>query len=112
MNWIELTDESQIAGIKERSMLKPQVIFKHSTRCSISNVAKSRLERNTPPQDVDFYFLDLIKYKHISGKIAEYFSVYHESPQVLLIKNGDCVYDESHSGISMDEITEQATSAH
>ena len=108
MNWIELNDESQIANIKERSKLKPQVIFKHSTRCSISSVAKSRLERSTSPQDVDFYFLDLIKYKNISGKIAEDFAVYHESPQVLLIKNGECVYDESHSGISMDEITEQA----
>lgn len=108
MNWIELTDESQIAGIKELSKLKAQVIFKHSTRCAVSSVAKSRLERNTPPQDVDFYFLDLIKYRNISGKIAEDFAVYHESPQILLIKNGECVYDESHSGISMDEIAEQA----
>ncbi len=111
MNWIELTDESQVEIIKERSKLQPQVIFKHSTRCSISSVAKNRLERNTPLEDVDFYFLDLIRYKDLSGKIADVFSVYHESPQVLLIKNGECVYDESHSGISMEEIAEQASTA-
>jgi len=108
MDWIDLTNVSQLAEIKEQSKVKPQLIFKHSTRCSISGVAKSRLERNNPPENVDFYFLDLIKNRDISNKIAEEFSVFHESPQVLLIKNGECVYDESHSGISMDEIEEQA----
>ncbi len=109
MDWIDLTNVSQLAEIKEQSKVKPQLIFKHSTRCSISSVAKSRLERSTPPENVDFYFLDLIKNRDISNKIAEEFSVSHESPQVLLIKNCECVYDESHSGISMDEIEEQAT---
>ncbi len=109
MNWIALTNETQLKEIKERSKVKPQIIFKHSTRCSISSVAKNRLERSHLPQDADFYYLDLIQHRHISGKIAEYFSVYHESPQILLIKNGECIYDESHSGISMDEITEQLT---
>lgn len=107
MNWIELTDPSQLQQIKERSGQVPQVIFKHSTRCSISSVAKSRLERTEPPANVDFYYLDLIRHRDISNKIAEDFSVYHESPQILLIKNGECVYDESHSGISMDDIAEQ-----
>lgn len=110
MNWISLSNEAQLEEIKERSTVKPQVIFKHSTRCAVSSMAKSRLERSTPPPDTDFYFLDLIQHRNISGKIAEEFSVYHESPQILLIKNGECVYDESHSGISMDEIADQVNS--
>ena len=109
MNWIELTTASQLADIKEQSKNKPQLIFKHSTRCSISSVAKNRLERSTPPENIDFYFLDLIRNRDISGKIAEEFSVFHESPQVLLINNGECVYDESHSGINMDDIQEQVS---
>ena len=108
MDWIALTEKEQLADIKELSKNKPQLIFKHSTRCSISGVAKNRLEKSTPPENIDFYFLDLIRNREISNKIAEDFSVFHESPQVLLIKNGECVYDESHSGISMDEIKEQA----
>jgi bacillithiol system protein YtxJ len=107
MNWKELTKESQLSEIKQESKNRPQVIFKHSTRCSISAVAKSRLERGTPPPNVDFYFLDLIRDRSLSNKIAEEFSVYHESPQVLVIKNGECVYDESHSGISMADIEDQ-----
>lgn len=108
MDWIEITAAAQLAGIKELSKSKPQVIYKHSTRCSISSVVKNRLERGTTPANVDFYYLDLIRHRDISNKIAEDFAVYHESPQVLLIRNGECVYDESHSGITMDEIEEQA----
>ena len=106
MNWIDLHNDLQLQRIKESSKIRPQVIFKHSTRCSISSMAKSRLERNKQPESVDFHFLDLIKYRSLSNKIAEEFSVNHESPQVLLIKNTTCVYEESHSGIDMDEITE------
>jgi bacillithiol system protein YtxJ len=108
MNWIDLNDEQQLHTIKELSNVKPQLIFKHSTRCSISSMAKSRLERTAQPDGVDFYFLDLLKHRNISNKIAEDFLVHHESPQILLIKDGACVYDESQSGITMDEIVEQA----
>jgi bacillithiol system protein YtxJ len=108
MDWISLNSSAQLADIKEKSKNKAQLIFKHSTRCSISSMAKNRLERETPPENVDFYYLDLISYRELSAKIAEEFSVFHESPQVILIKNGECSYDESHSGINMDDIKEQA----
>lgn len=107
MNWIDLNSVNQLTAIKELSKTKAQVIFKHSTRCSISSMAKSRLERKQQPDASDFYFLDLIRFRSLSDKISEDFSVFHESPQVLIIKNTACVYDESHSGIDMDEIAEQ-----
>ncbi len=108
MNWINLQQEEQLEHIKESSKTKPQVIFKHSSRCSISSVVKNRLENSAVPPGIDFYFLDLIRFRNISNKVAEDFAVYHESPQILLIKNGECTYDESHSGIMMSEIAEQA----
>ncbi|MFL9482607.1 bacillithiol system redox-active protein YtxJ [Chitinophagaceae bacterium LWZ2-11] len=108
MNWIPLTSEDKLKDIKEKSFSVPQLIFKHSTRCSISSMAKSRLERGDAPADVDFHYLDLIAHRNISNAIAEAFQVAHESPQILLIKNGDCVYDESHSAINMDDIAEEA----
>lgn len=110
MNWIELKEESQIDTIKEESGAMPVVIFKHSVNCNISSMAKGRLERSDAPQGIPFYYLDLIRYRGISNKIAEVFGVHHESPQILLIKEGDCVYDESHGSIMMDEIIAQATS--
>ncbi|MEJ7627882.1 MAG: bacillithiol system redox-active protein YtxJ [Ferruginibacter sp.] len=107
MNWKLLTDEDQLENIKTLSSSTPQLIFKHSTRCSISGMAKNRLERSSVPDGIDFYYLDLLKYRNISSKLETDFIVHHESPQVLLIINGECVYDESHSGISMDEIEDQ-----
>ena len=108
MNWIPLTSEQQLQEITANSKSKPQLIFKHSIRCGISSMAKSRLERSKTPGSIDFYYLDLINYRSISNKLSELFDVAHESPQVLLIKNGECIYEESHSGIRMEEIIEQA----
>ena len=71
-------------------------------------MAFSRFERSVAPDSLDFYYLDLLNYRQISSAIAEKFHVHHESPQVLLIKNGACTYDESHYGIMMDELLEQA----
>jgi bacillithiol system protein YtxJ len=108
MNWITLNDEGALEEIRSKSSDKPQVIFKHSTRCSISSMAKNRLDRADQPEGIDFYYLDLISNRNLSNKVAEVFNVEHESPQILLIKGGECVYDESHMGISIDEIAEQA----
>ncbi len=109
MNWIPLTDLNQLETIQDLSFTTPQVIFKHSTTCSISKMSLARLERSEAPTSIQFYYLDLLNYRAISNAIAEKFSVYHESPQILLIKNGECNYDESHGGIQMEEIVEQAT---
>jgi bacillithiol system protein YtxJ len=108
MDWISLQYEDQLNDIKSFSASKPQLIFKHSTRCSISSVAKNRLEKSKQPDYIDFYYLDLLKYRDISNKISDIFNVHHESPQVILIKNGECIYEESHSGIDMNDIEEQA----
>ena len=104
MEWKVLNEDQQINTLIEQSKIRPQVIFKHSTRCSISAVAKNRLDKAKVPEDIDFHYLDLIGYRNISMQVAERFQVHHESPQVLIIKNGECVYDESHMGISMQDI--------
>src|ERR1700733_8009947 len=102
MNWIPLLNEQQLEELKRNSDHRPQVIFKHSSRCGVSSMARTRLDRSEFPQGIDFYFLDIIRYRSISNKIATDFKVHHESPQVLVIKDGTCVYDESHSGIHME----------
>ncbi|MEI6949335.1 bacillithiol system redox-active protein YtxJ [Paraflavisolibacter sp. H34] len=110
MKWIHLTEDEQLKEIVARSGQKPQVIFKHSTRCSISSVALRRFQVDTPPEDIDFYYLDLFAHRNISNKVADVFKVRHQSPQVLLIKDGKCIYDESHLGISLEEILEKVES--
>ena len=108
MQWIHLTDEEQLKQIISNSEAKPQVIFKHSTRCSISSVAYQRLQKAQQPEGIDFYYLDLLAHRPLSNRIADVFRVHHESPQVLVIREGKCVYDESHLAISMMDIVESA----
>jgi bacillithiol system protein YtxJ len=104
MNWQPITTIDQLEQIKSASFTTPQVIFKHSTTCSISRMALDRFERADAPENVDFHYLDLLNYRSISNAIAEFFQVHHESPQVILVKQGECIYDESHYGIMMDEL--------
>lgn len=106
MQWTNITELNQIDTIKKATGYS--VIFKHSTRCSVSLMAKRGFESDWDviPENTALYFLDLIAHRDISAHIAEIFQVHHESPQVLLIKDGGCVLDSSHSDISAEEIAE------
>jgi bacillithiol system protein YtxJ len=108
MDWISLENESQLDEIITLSGSAPQVIFKHSTRCSVSSMVKNRLDKDRAPGGITFYFLDLIQYRNISNQIAQYFNIRHQSPQVLVIQNGKCTYTESHYGITMEDIESAA----
>ena len=100
MNWNYIEKLEQINEVKEKSFHKPQLIFKHSTRCIISKMSLKNFENDFMLDGVvDVYFLDLIAYREISNKIADEFGITHQSPQILLIKDGKVIYDESHEGI-------------
>ncbi len=100
MNWKVLEHTDQIDKIINESWNKTVLIFKHSTRCIISKMALKNFESDFLLHDViDAYYLDLITYRDISNKISDVFSVEHQSPQILLIKDGVVVYNESHEGI-------------
>jgi bacillithiol system protein YtxJ len=109
-SWIQLTQPEQLVDIVRESEEQTVLIFKHSTTCSISAAAKSRLERQWADaglQNVKLYYLDLLRFRPISNEIAEKFGVRHESPQLLLIKQGECRYDASHMGIRLSDVQSQ-----
>lgn len=100
--WNGLTSLTQLDDIKEKSLLKTQLIFKHSTRCGISRMVKNQFlkDYDFTEKDFDLYYLDLIEYRTISNEIANIFQVYHESPQLLVIKNGIAITSKSHGAIN------------
>ncbi len=106
VGWEHLTEASQLERILEESKAKPVLIYKHSTRCGISSMALDRLERSWDEEGkaIKPYFLDLITYRNISNIVAEMFNVYHQSPQIIVIKDGKAVFDESHMGISFQAL--------
>ena len=105
--WLPLTQPDQIIDLAQASHEQPVLIFKHSTTCSISAAAKSKIERQWADSglaDVPLYYLDLLRFRPLSAQIAEQFNVRHESPQLLLIRGGQCRYDASHMGIRLNEV--------
>src|SRR6187549_3705319 len=108
MNWINLTEENQLNELIEKSNDTPQAIYKHSTRCSVSSVVLQRLKSSKDDKPLNIYYLDLFQYRSLSNKVAEVFSEHHESPQILLIKNGKCIYAESHMSISPKDLINEA----
>ena len=104
--WKILKSVDDLNEINQRSIEKPQLIFKHSTRCSISSMAKNRLDLQIDmlTSQYDCYYLDLIQYRPVSNEISLRYEVVHESPQVIIINNGKAVYDVSHHMIKPNVI--------
>lgn len=103
MEWIQLKDLRQLDEIGQQNDYA--LIFKHSTRCPVSSMAKRQFEmdRDVLPTSLPCYFLDLIAYRDISNAVAQKWNVQHESPQLLLIHSNQCIYNESHSNIDAQE---------
>jgi bacillithiol system protein YtxJ len=96
----------QFDEIDEISQTKPVVLFKHSTRCSISRMALKQFdaEFNYPEEKIDWYLLDLLNHRDLSNEIASRYNVMHQSPQIVVIRNGKAVFNESHDSISAEDL--------
>ena len=101
LNRIGLTDEDQFDELIKTSIQKTILIFKHSTRCGISRMVLKRFEKinSKASSDFEYYYLDIMKYRDLSNTIADTFNVYHESPQLLVIKNEQLISHASHFDI-------------
>ncbi|MCM4152148.1 bacillithiol system redox-active protein YtxJ [Arenibacter sp. N53] len=104
--WIPLASIEQLEKIRERSKIKPQAIFKHSTTCGISRMVMNRFNEgyDIPANSLDLHYLDLHNYRSVSNEASSIFGVIHESPQLLVVKNGEVVAHESHGAITQLDI--------
>ena len=104
--WNDLTDLKQLDAIVDESGKTPVIIFKHSTRCPVSRMALRNFENEYSIEDGNAkpYYLDLLEHRGISNEIASRFKVTHQSPQLILIKEGKAVYDTSHNDIDANEV--------
>ena len=107
-DWISLTEPQQLNGLVKESSSIPVIIYKHSSRCGLSAMTENKLEEGWEllQPKVKLYFLDLIRDREVSKSVAERFNVRHQSPQILIIKNGICVYNSSHYEINVKTILE------
>jgi len=105
VGWRQLTNLGQLNEIGEVSTEKAVLIFKHSTRCSVSRMVLKQFENEFDLQDkIVPYFLDLLEHREISNAIARDYEVQHQSPQVIIIKDGKAVYNASHERIDTKQL--------
>ena len=105
--WNEIQISEDLEAAIEASKLGKVVIFKHSTRCMISKTVLRNFERQIESKSVDlpkFYYLDLLNHRDISNEIAQKFSVVHQSPQIVVIENGQVIHHASHDNIDLSLI--------
>ena len=104
-DWINITNLSSLDDLINSSFENKVLLFKHSTRCSISSLAKSRIESAGDNKKIkNCYYLDLLAFRDLSNKISSDFNIKHESPQVLIIEQGKCIAHFSHGDIAWDNI--------
>jgi len=107
VGWKQLTDLGQLNEISIASTENPVLIFKHSTRCGVSRMVLRQFENDFDLQEkITPYFLDLLEHRDISNEIAVRFGVMHQSPQLIVIKDGKAVYNTSHSDIEAAKLDE------
>lgn len=105
--WQQLQTVEEYRSAVRDSYEKPIVLFKHSTSCYISKLVKEKFEAELTairPSGVDFYYLDLLHFRPISNLVANELKVNHQSPQLIIVKNGEAVFNASHSGIEFSDV--------
>jgi bacillithiol system protein YtxJ len=99
--WLPLTSINQLEEISTKSESKTQLIFKHSTRCGVSRMVMNQFESAyNSDLNADLYYLDLLSYRDVSNEVGYKFQVMHQSPQLLVIRNGVVVAHDSHGSIN------------
>lgn len=107
--WDAISHPSDLKSILDKSENRPQLIYKHSNRCSVCFVAKGNLEQSSEQllEHADMHYLNVVKNRSASDSIASRLNVRHKSPQVILVDKGEVIWHASHSGIEGTKILEE-----
>jgi bacillithiol system protein YtxJ len=111
MDWKALESAAQLEELERESGVHPVLIFKHSTRCSISSTALNRIRQAAQGDlgaETAVYVLDLLAHRDVSNTIASRYGIWHESPQAILLRHGKAVFNASHLSIIPAEIRQAA----
>lgn len=105
VGWRQLTDLGQLNEIIAESTDKPVLVFKHSTRCGVSRMVLKQFENEFDLHEkITPYFLDLLEHRDVSNEIASRFGVFHQSPQLIVIKDGKALFNDSHGSIDAGKL--------
>ena len=108
----EIKDMEDFEDLVRMSHNQPVFLFKLSPICSISMFVQRIIEKFVQSSDSEFksYKIDVVGNRAVSRSIAEKTGVQHQSPQALLFRNGECVWNESHQYITEESLNSSVQS--
>ena len=102
MSLLEIADES---ALEEVLQLPRVLLAKHSTKCFISTRAMRQVNKFAEKHsEIPVYQLDILAHPDLSERVASELQVPHESPQIILLSNGEAIWNDSHFGITQKAI--------
>ena len=106
-NFSRITEVAELESLIDRSKQGPVVIFKHSLTCPISASAFEKMQRYEGAVDL----VEVQRARALSNEIAQRLGVRHESPQIIVVRNGQVLWDASHFKITAEAVAEAVESA-
>ena len=107
MNWENISSLNQLNQVLINTQQEDSeyaLFFKHSPRCEISSMVLRRFESSWDISNINVFMVNVLSQRDASNELAQQFQIRHESPQVLLVKNGKLLYTASHGDISVADI--------
>ena len=105
--FVKVTDTKSLDELADRSKERPVVIFKHSLTCPISAAAYDQMAEF----DGEVALVEVQRARDLSGEIENRLGVTHESPQVIILRNGQVAWNASHFKITAGAVAEAVRKA-
>ena len=106
-HFVRVIEKSSFEDIADRSKAQPVVIFKHSLTCPISAAAYDQMEEFAG----EVTLVEVQRARELSREIEIRLGVAHESPQVIVLHNGQVVWNASHFSITVDAVNKAVRDA-
>jgi bacillithiol system protein YtxJ len=98
--FIPVTDAQELEELFARSHSQPVILFKHSTTCPISAAAYQQMSRSGSAVAL----VVVQRARDISRQVETLTGVRHESPQAIILRNGQAVWSAAHWDVTADAV--------
>jgi bacillithiol system protein YtxJ len=96
-NFFRIDDRATLDGLISDSKQKTILVFKHSNACGISARAFRELEK----LEGQVNLLEVQAVPDLSREVESLTGVRHETPQVILLRDGKAVWNASHFDVTV-----------
>ncbi len=95
----------QEAELEEALTAAIAVVFKHSPYCGASRWAREEVvDFAESHPDTPVFQIDVITARELSQNLARRLGIPHQSPQVIVLRSGEPIWNDSHSRVQKEAL--------